>query len=102
VGDSIFVKVSPTKSVFRFGEKGKLSPRYVGPFVILERIGETTYQVELPPQFAKIYNVFHVSMLRKYIQDPSHVIQFEDVNVQEDLTVEERLVKIVDCRERVL
>jgi hypothetical protein len=102
VGDRIFVKVSPTKSVFRFGKKGKLSPRYVGPFSILERIGETAYRVELPPQFANIHNVFHISMLRKYVPDPSHVIQFEDLQVQEDLTVEERPVEIVDRRERVM
>ena len=75
VGDMVFVRVSPTKSVFRFGKKGKLSPRYVGPFEIVARIGEVAYRVELPPQYAHIHNVFHVSMLRKYIPDPSHIIQ---------------------------
>jgi hypothetical protein len=102
VDDMVFVKVSPTKSVFRFGKKGKLSPRYVGPFRILERIGGAAYRIELPQQYAQIHNVFHVSMLRKYIPDPSHVIRYEDVEVQEDLTVAERPVEIVDRRDQVL
>ena len=102
LNDMVFVKVSPTKSVFRFGKKGKLSPRYVGPFRILERIGGAAYRIELPQQYAQIHNVFHVSMLRKYIPDPSHVIRYEDVEVQEDLTVAERPVEIVDRRDQVL
>jgi hypothetical protein len=74
VRDRAFVKISPTKIVFPFGKKGNLSPKYVGPFEILERIGETAYRIALPPQYAQIHNIFHVSMLRKYLQDPSHVI----------------------------
>ena len=96
VGDKVFIKVSPTKSVFRFGKKGKLSPRFVGPFEVLSRIGETAYRVALPPQYTQIHNVFHVSMLRKYVHDPSHVIQHEDIDIQEDMTVEERPVEIMD------
>jgi hypothetical protein len=102
VGDQAFVKISPTKSVFRFGKKEKLSPRYVRPFEILERIGETTYRIALPLQYAQIQNVFHVSMLRKYLQDPSHVIQYEDVDIREDLSMEEKSVEILERSERVL
>ena len=102
VGDKVFIKVSPTKSVFRFGKKGKLSPRFVGTFEVLSRIGETAYRVALPPQYTQIHNVFHVSMRRKYVHDPSHVIQHEDIDIREDMTVEERPVEIVDRREQVL
>ncbi|KAL9254229.1 Transposon Ty3-I Gag-Pol polyprotein-like protein [Drosera capensis] len=74
VGNHIFLKVSPTKGVMRFGKKGKLSPRYIGPFEILERIGEVAYRLALPVGLAGIHDVFHVSMLRKYEPDPKHAI----------------------------
>lgn len=73
----MFLKVSPRKGVKRFGESGKLSPRFIGPFEILQRIGEVAYRSALPPQLSGIHNVFHVSMLRKYEPDPSHVIDVE-------------------------
>ena len=95
-GDHVFLKVSPTKGVKRFGIKGKLSPRYIGPFEILERIGEVAYRLALPPQMTGIHDVFHVSMLRKYVYDPSHVIKFDDLTLQKDLTYEERPIKILD------
>ncbi|RVW18432.1 Transposon Ty3-G Gag-Pol polyprotein [Vitis vinifera] len=79
VGDHVFLKVSPMKSVMRFGRKGKLSPRYVGPFEILERVGTLAYKVALPPSLSKVHNVFHVSTLRKYIYDPSHVVELEPI-----------------------
>ena len=74
VGDHVFLKVSPMKSIMRFGRKGKLSPRFVGPFEVLERVGTLAYKVALPPSLSKIHNVFHVSTLRKCIYDPSHVV----------------------------
>nr|CAN74305.1 hypothetical protein VITISV_035483 [Vitis vinifera] len=79
VGDHVFLKVSPMKSVMRFGRKGKLSPRFVGPFEILERVGTLAYKVALPPSLSKVHNVFHVSTLRKYIYDPSHVVELEPI-----------------------
>ncbi|EOY08659.1 DNA/RNA polymerases superfamily protein [Theobroma cacao] len=75
VGDHVFLKVSPTKGVMRFGKKGKLSPRYIGPFEILEKVGVVAYRLALPPDLSNIHPVFHVSMLRKYNPDPSHVIR---------------------------
>ena len=102
IGDHVFLKISPTKGIMRFGKKGKLSPRYVGPFEILQRIGEVAYQLALPPSWSHIHNVFHISMLRKYIMDPSHVISYEDVEIQPDLTVQEEPMKILDRKERVL
>ena len=71
----MFVKVSLMKGVMRFGKKRKLAPRYIGPFEILERVGMVAYRLALPPNMSKVHLVFHVSMLSKYISDPSHVLQ---------------------------
>ncbi|KAL6331696.1 hypothetical protein AAG906_016692 [Vitis piasezkii] len=90
------------KSVIRFGRKGKLSPHFVGPFEILERVGTLAYKVALPPSLSKIHNVFHVSTLRKYIYDPSHVVELEPIQISEDLTYEEVPVQIVDVMDKVL
>ena len=75
VGDHLFLKVSPMKGVIRFGKKGKLSPRYVGPFEILDRVGNVSYRLAPPPSFNHMHPVFHISMLRKYVPNPSHVLQ---------------------------
>ena len=66
MGDQVFMRISPWKGVLRFGKKGKLSPRYMGPYEIVERIEEVAYRLRLPPELAIIHDVFHVSMLRKY------------------------------------
>ena len=66
MGDKVFVKVSPWRKVLRFGKKGKLSPRFIGPYEVLERIELVAYQLALPLELAKLHDVFHVSMLRKY------------------------------------
>ncbi|KAM2086620.1 hypothetical protein ACFX1R_024134 [Malus domestica] len=63
VGDWVFLKLSPWKGVVRFGKKGKLSPRYIGPYMITERVGEVAYRLELPSELSKVHDVFHVSML---------------------------------------
>ncbi|RVW83820.1 Transposon Ty3-G Gag-Pol polyprotein [Vitis vinifera] len=102
VGDHVFLKVSPMKSIMRFGRKGKLSPRFVGPFEVLERVGTLAYKVALPPILSKIHNVFHVSTLRKYIYDPSHVVELEPIQISEDLTYEEVSFQIVDVMDKVL
>ena len=64
MGDMVFLKVSPWKKILRFGKKGKLSPRFIGPYRVLKRIGPVAYQLELPPELDRIHDVFHVSMLR--------------------------------------
>ncbi|WRX14095.1 Reverse transcriptase domain - like 10 [Theobroma cacao] len=96
VGDHVFLKVSPTKGVMRFGKKGKFSPRYIGPFEILERVRAVAYRLALPPDLSNIHLVFHVTMLRKYNPDPSYVIRYETIQLQDDLTYEEQLVAILD------
>ena len=90
-GDFVFLKVSP--------KKGKLSPRYVGPFEVVQRIGEVAYRLPLPPQLLLVNDVFLGSMLRKYHPDPGHVIQWQEVEVVEDATYEERPIHILDRKE---
>ena len=90
------------KSVMRFGEKGKLSPRFVGPFEILEIVGTLAYKVALPLSLSKIHNVFHVSTLRKYFFYPSHIVKLEPIQISEDLTYEEVPIQIVDVMDKVL
>ena len=95
VGDKVFLKVSPWKKVLRFGKKGKLSPRFIGPHEILECVGPVAYRLALPSELEKIHNVFHVSMLRRYRSDPSHIIQTKSIEVQPDLTYDEEPVQIL-------
>ena len=102
VGDKVFLKVSPMRGVMRFGKKGKLSPRYTGPFEILERIGVVAYRLALPPSMSHLHDVFHVSMLRKYVEDSSHVLPVHEVEVSENVQYEEPAVAILDRKEKVL
>ena len=95
-GDLVFLKVSPMKGVMRFGKKGKLASRYIGPFEIKSRVGEVAYRLVLLPELSRIRPVFHVSILRKYISDSLHVLQPQTVKFSEDLTYEEYLVVIMD------
>ncbi|KAL5580072.1 hypothetical protein UlMin_012514, partial [Ulmus minor] len=102
VGDSVFLKVSPFKGVIRFGKRGKLNPRYIGPYEILERVGNTAYRLALPPNLASVHNVFHVSMLKKYVSDKSHVLEQEPIEIHEDLSFEEKPVQILDYKIKTL
>ncbi|GAV72031.1 Chromo domain-containing protein [Cephalotus follicularis] len=86
----------------RFGEKGKLSPRYIGPFEILKRIGEVAYKHALPPDLSHIHNVFHISLLRKYMANPYHVFRAEPIQVRKDLSYDEQPVEILDYKEQIL
>src|SRR5262249_32706960 len=102
VGDHVFLKVSPTKGVVRFGQRGKLNPRYIGPFEILDRIGAGAYRLALPHTLDGVHNVFHVSMLKKYMAGPSHVIEHPSINIQPDMTFEEKPIRILDRKVQVL
>ncbi|CAL5390249.1 unnamed protein product [Camellia sinensis] len=98
VGDHVFVKVTPMKGQTRFGVKGKLAPRYVGPYEIIEKINPVAYQVALPPEMEHMHNVFHISMLRDYLRDPFHVIEPTRVVLSDDYTYEEQPIQIVNKR----
>ena len=74
MGDHVFLKVMPKRGVVRFGKQGKLAPRYIGPFEVLERVDTVAYRLALSPILSGVHEVFHVSMLRKYILDPAHVV----------------------------
>jgi hypothetical protein len=86
----------------RFGKSGKLNPRFIGPYEILERVGELAYHLALPPALSRVHDVFHVSQLRRYISDPNHVLEFEPLKVTKNLSYEEIPLKIIDRKEQVL
>ena len=106
VGEKAYVKVSPMKGVIRFNKAGKLNPRYVGPFEILEKVGTLAYILALPPDMSRIHNVFHVSQLRRYISDPSQILEagplLVEGNLNEGLKYEEIPIRIVDNKDQVL
>ncbi|KAL8147422.1 hypothetical protein AgCh_004941 [Apium graveolens] len=85
-GEHVLLKISPWKGLTRFGNKGKLKPRYVGPFEILKKVGKVVYELALPPHMQHIHNVFHVSMLKRYNLDSRHVIEYEPIDIQPDLS----------------
>ena len=101
-GDFVLLKVSPRKGVTRFGVKGKLAPRYIGPFQITQRVGVVAYRLDLPPELSHVHNVFHVSMLRKCQPDPEAIVQWYDVPIQYDTTYEEVPIQILDRKMKSL
>ena len=95
IDEKVFLKVSPWKKVMKFGKKGKLSPRFIGPYEVIEKVGPVAYRLALPPELEKIHNVFHVSMLKRYKSDPSHVVSSETIELRPDLTYEEDPIEIL-------
>jgi hypothetical protein len=100
VGDYVYMKVSPMKGVSRFGVKGKLAPRYIGPFPILEQCGPVAYQ--LPETLSAVHNVFHVSQLKKCLRVPNRTIEVTDVALEPDLTYSEHPVRVLDQKDRII
>jgi hypothetical protein len=100
VGDHVYLRVSPTKGVQRFGVKGKLAPRYVGPFEIIEECGPVAYKIQLPSHLSSIHNVFHVSQLKKCVRVPTEVVDQQEVWVEPDLSYVAQPLKILDQKER--
>ncbi|XP_070036625.1 uncharacterized protein [Nicotiana tomentosiformis] len=101
-GEKVLLRVSPMKGMKRFRRKGKLNPRYIGPFGVLERVSEVAYRLTFPPNFSGVHPVFHVSMLRKYCEDQSHVFDFISVQLDENVAYKEELVAILDRQVRKL
>ena len=92
----------PKRGVVRFGKRGKLSPRFIGPFEILERVGTIAYRLALPPSMSSVHEVFHISMLRRYTPVPAHVVDWGEIEVDTDRTFEEGPVCIMDSQHQVL
>ncbi|GKB24185.1 reverse transcriptase domain-containing protein [Tanacetum coccineum] len=96
VGDRVMLKVSPRKGVIRFGKRGKLNPRYIGPFKILERIGPVAYKLELPEELSNVHSTFYVSNLKKCLSDKSLVILMNELRLDDKLNFVEEPVEIMD------
>ena len=106
VGDSAYLRVSPLRGTKRFGVKGKLAPRFVGPYQVLERMGEVAYKLELPEGLSGVHDVFHVSQLKKCHAEMAHIplrdtVPLETIQLDNDLTYEEKPVKILEFANRV-
>ena len=102
VRDHVFLKVMPKRGVVRFGKCWKLSPRFIGPFEILEMVGTVAYRLALPSSMSGVHEVFHLSMLRRYTTDPAHVVDWGEIEIDTDGTVEEGPMCIMDSRDQVL
>src|SRR5664279_940960 len=100
IGEKAYLQVSRLRGVRRFGIKGKLDPRYVGPFTILAKRGELSYKLELSSNFANVHDVFHVSQLRHCFKDPFRGVDIKNIDLQEDLTYREHPVRILEEAER--
>ena len=102
VGDEVLLKVSLTKGAVCFDTRGNLSPRYIGPYMSTARVGALAYHLQLPESMSGVRPVFNVSMLRKYLKDPEHKIDDVLVIIQQDLTMECHLVRLLDFSDRVM
>jgi hypothetical protein len=96
IGDSVLLKVSPWKGVVRFGKKGKLAPRFVGPFKVIEKVGKVAYRLELPAELEYVHPVFHVSNLRKCLADETLQVPLGELQINKTLNFVERPVEIMD------
>jgi hypothetical protein len=102
VGDFVYLMVSPMRGLRRFKVRGKLAPRFIRPFKILEKRGEVAYQLELPPQLSDMHDVFHVPQLKKCLRVPEEQIPMEDLDAKEDLSYQEYPIRILETSERVM
>jgi hypothetical protein len=100
IGDFVYLRVSPTRGIQRFGVKGKLAPRYIGPFEILEICGSVAYRLQLPSQLTAIHNIFHVSQLGKCVKVPTEILDSQAIEIEPDLTYTEYPLKVLDTKER--
>jgi hypothetical protein len=96
----VYLRVSPTRDIQRFGVKGKLAPRYIRPFEILKICGPVAYRLQLSSQLAAIHNIFHVSQLRKCVKVPTKIIDSQAIEIEPDLSYTEHPIKVLDTKER--
>jgi co-chaperonin GroES (HSP10) len=101
VGDHVYLRVSPMKGVRRFSIKGKLAPRYIGPYPILDKYGPTSYQVELPAKLSGVHNVFHISQLKRCLKPPTDVVIEDTILLEHDLMYKAYPIKILNQQDRV-
>jgi hypothetical protein len=101
VGNHVYLRVSPMKGMKRFGVKGKLAPRYIGPFPILEKCGVVAYKLDLPPSLTGVHDIFHVSQLKKCLKAPMDVVLPKVTSLEADLSYAEHPIKILDQKDRV-
>jgi hypothetical protein len=99
VGDHVYLKISPTKGVQRFGVKGKLAPHYIGPYEIKETCAPVAYQLKLQPHMSAIHDVFHVSQLKKCVRVPTEVLSEPELEIELDLSYQEHSIKLLDRKE---
>jgi hypothetical protein len=101
VGDHVYLRVTPMKGVKRFGMKGKLVPRYIGPFPILEKCGTVAYKLDLPPSLAGVHDIFHVSQLKKCLKAPMDIVLPEVTLLEANLSYPDHPIKVLDKKEHV-
>jgi hypothetical protein len=97
----VYLKVSPMRGLDHFKVRGKLTPRFIGPFKITENRGKASYQLELSPQYSDVHNVFRVSQLKKCLHVPEEQIRMEELDASEDLSYQEYPVKILKMSDKV-
>ena len=97
--DCVFLKVMPKRGVVKFDKRGKLLPSYIGPFELLERVGMVAYRLALPPSLSRVHAMFHVSMLKKYTPDPTHVVDWGELVVDADRTFKDGPMRIMDSQD---
>jgi hypothetical protein len=98
----VYLHVSPTRGVKRFGIKDKLAPRYIGLFPMLVKLGNVAYRLELPPSLEGVHNVFHISQLKKYLKPPTNVVVDDVASLDADLSYPEHLVKLLGQHDQVM
>jgi transposase-like protein len=101
VGDHVYLHISPMKGVRRFGIKGQLAPRYIGPYSIIDKHSATSYQVELPTRLSGVHNVFHVSQLKKCLKPQTDVVVEDTIPLEPDLTYKAHPIRVLDQQDRV-
>jgi hypothetical protein len=101
IGDHVYLRVSPMKGIKRFGVKGKLVPRYIRPFPMIEKCGTVAYKLDLPPSLARVHDIFHVSQLKKCLKAPVDVVLLKLTLLEADLSYPEHPIKVLDQKDRV-